>query len=76
MIAMAHRGKLELLTCVLGFPPATIFCKVSNMLCFSKKKSWKFWKLGRSEGMMNLIKLSTAPFQCCFIVLTYSLGYG
>jgi 2-oxoglutarate dehydrogenase complex dehydrogenase (E1) component-like enzyme len=28
---MAHRGKLELLTCILGFPPAKIFGKVSEV---------------------------------------------
>ena len=29
VVGMAHRGKLELLTCILGFPPAKIFGKVS-----------------------------------------------
>jgi hypothetical protein len=29
VVGMAHRGKLELLPCILGFPPAKIFGKVS-----------------------------------------------
>ena len=36
VIGMAHRGKLEILTCLLHFQPAQMFAKVINTIIVQK----------------------------------------